>query len=95
MDTENKWEYKYSSDDNQPAGNASYPNVGSSGMNTANTAGTFGEPAENFFQEPEPDAAAPNGSGGATPPPEPPVEHAAPEQPILAMVTEIRLKVPP
>ena len=81
MDTENKWEYKYSSDDNQPAGNTSYPNVGSSGMNTANTAGTFGEPAENFFKEPEPDAAAPNGSGGATPPPEPPVEHAAPEQP--------------
>ena len=81
MDTENKWEYKYSSDDNQPAGNTSYPNVGSSGMNTANTAGTFGESAENFFREPEPDAAAPNGSGGATPPPEPPVEHAAPEQP--------------
>ena len=81
MDTENKWEYKYSSDDNQPTGNASYPNVGSSGMNTANTAGTFGEPAENFFREPEPDAAAPNGSGGVTPPPEPPVEHAAPEQP--------------
>ena len=80
MDTENKWEYNYSSDNNQSSGNASYPNVGSSGMNTANTAGTFGEPAENFFQEPEPDAA-PTGSGGATPPPEPPVEHAAPEQP--------------
>ena len=80
MDTENKWEYNYSSDNNQSSGNASYPNVGSSGMNTANTAGTFGEPAENFFQEPEPDAA-PTGSGGATPPPEPPVEHAASEQP--------------
>ena len=80
MDTENKWEYNYSSDNNQSSGNASYPNVGSSGMNTANTAGTFGESAENFFKEPEPDAA-PTGSGGATPPPEPPVEHAAPEQP--------------
>ncbi len=78
MENENKWEYDYSSE-HKPAGDTGYPNVGSSGMNTANTAGNFGEPAENFFQEPE--AAAPTGNGGAVPPAEPPVEHAAPEQP--------------
>ena len=80
MDTENKWEYDYSSD-NKPAGDTGYPNVGSSGMNTANTAGSYGEPAENFFKEPENGAAEPTGNGGATPPPETPAEHAAPEQP--------------
>ena len=32
---ENKWEYNYSSSDNT-AGGTGYPNVGSSGMNTAN-----------------------------------------------------------
>ena len=32
---ENKWEYDYSSSNN-PAGDTGYPNVGSSGMNTAN-----------------------------------------------------------
>ena len=36
---ENKWEYNYSSSDNT-AGGTGYPNVGSSGMNTANTART-------------------------------------------------------
>ena len=39
---ENKWEYDYSSSNN-PAGDTGYPNVGSSGMNTANTASTFSE----------------------------------------------------
>ena len=39
---ENKWEYDYSSSNN-PAGDTGYPNVGSSGMNTANTASTFNE----------------------------------------------------
>jgi len=39
---ENKWEYDYSSSNN-PAGDTGYPNVGSSGMNTANTASAFSE----------------------------------------------------
>ena len=37
MDNENKWEYDYSSEHSQ-TGETGYPNVGSSGMNTANTA---------------------------------------------------------
>ena len=45
MDNENKWEYDYSSEHSQ-TGETSYPNVGSSGMNTANTAGTYGEAAQ-------------------------------------------------
>ena len=36
MDNENKWEYDYSSEHSQ-TGETGYPNVGSSGMNTANT----------------------------------------------------------
>ena len=41
MENENKWEYDYSSANNSQntAGETGYPNVGSSGMNTANTAG--------------------------------------------------------
>ena len=39
---ENKWEYDYSSSNNS-AGDTGYPNVGSSGMNTANTASSFSE----------------------------------------------------
>ena len=77
MDNENKWEYDYSSE-NKQAGETGYPNVGSSGMNTANTAGNYGEP-DNGSQQPE--SAAPTGNGGATPPPEHPVEAAAPSQP--------------
>ena len=50
---ENKWEYDYSSSNN-PAGDTGYPNVGSSGMNTANTASTFSENTQP--------------SGGTTPP---------------------------
>ena len=37
MDNENKWEYDYSSEHSQ-TGETGYPNVGSSGMNTANNA---------------------------------------------------------
>ena len=36
MENENKWEYDYSASNNETG----YPNVGSSGMNTANTART-------------------------------------------------------
>ena len=39
MDNENKWEYDYSSEHSQ-TGETGFPNVGSSGMNTANTART-------------------------------------------------------
>ena len=77
MDNENKWEYDYSSE-NKQAGETGYPNVGSSGMNTANTAGNYGEP-DNGSQQPE--SSSPTGNGGATPPPEHPVEAAAPSQP--------------
>ena len=65
---ENKWEYDYSSSNN-PAGDTGYPNVGSSGMNTANTASTFNESTQP--------------SGGATPPPAGPqnTASAAPKKP--------------
>ena len=64
MNNENKWEYDYSSQDKNESGDTGYPNVGSSGMNTANQ---YNDP------QPEPEAAytAPqtdNGAGGATPP---------------------------
>ena len=64
MDNENKWEYDYSSQDKNESGDTGYPNVGSSGMNTANQ---YNDP------QPEPEIAhtAPqtdNGAGGATPP---------------------------
>ena len=64
MDNENKWEYDYSSA-NSSSGETEYPNVGSSGMNTANTAGSYGEPSS--AADPEPASAG--GNGGATPPP--------------------------
>ena len=75
MDNENKWEYDYSSEHN-PTGETGYPNVGSSGMNTANTAGTYSEP--NPAAQPE---TASGENGGATPPPAGPESHAAPEAP--------------
>ena len=64
MDNENKWEYDYSSQNKNEGGDTGYPNVGSSGMNTANQ---YNDP------QPEPETAytAPhtdNGAGGATPP---------------------------
>ena len=64
MSNENKWEYDYSSQNNTTGGETGYPNVGSSGMNTANQ---YNE------QQPEPEvsAAAPEtdgGAGGTTPP---------------------------
>ena len=61
---ENKWEYDYSSSNN-PAGDTGYPNVGSSGMNTANTAATYGE-----ADTTNPEYTAPrqdSGNGGVTP----------------------------
>lgn len=79
MDNENKWEYDYSSE-NKQAGDTGYPNVGSSGMNTANTAGDYSELA-NEARQPEPMGSEPTGNGGATPPPEAPTEFTAPEQP--------------
>ena len=78
MDNENKWEYDYSSEHNA-SGDTGYPNVGSSGMNTANTAGTYDEPAPAPAQ-PE---TAPDGDGGTTPPPAGPSNTASaqPEAP--------------
>ena len=70
MGNENKWEYDYSSQ-NRPEGGTGYPNVGSSGMNTANQ----------YNNEPEPQAAAPD-AGSTVPPTEvPPQQPAAPEPP--------------
>ena len=67
---ENKWEYNYSSSDNT-AGGTGYPNVGSSGMNTANQ----------YNNEPEPQTAAPD-AGSTVPPTEvPPRQPAEPEPP--------------
>ena len=75
MDNENKWEYDYSSEHN-PAGETGYPNVGSSGMNTANTAGTYGEPESR-----QPEAASGGNDGGSTPPPAGPEPFVQPEPP--------------
>ena len=64
MGNENKWEYDYSSQ-NRPEGGTDYPNVGSSGMNTANQ-----------YNDPQPEASAAEpetagGAGGTTPPVQP------------------------
>ena len=55
MGNENKWEYDYSSQDKNESGDTGYPNVGSSGMNTANQ---YNDPQP----EPETQAAAPKGT---------------------------------
>ena len=64
MANENKWEYDYSSQNNTGGTDTGYPNVGSSGMNTANQ-----------YNDPQPQYTAPNvppmpdaGAGGVTPP---------------------------
>ncbi len=76
MSNENKWEYDYSSQ-NTNAGGTGYPNVGSSGMNTANQ-----YDQDERTQEP---AYTAGNAGGATPPPAQPgwtpVEPEAPQQP--------------
>ena len=79
MENENKWEYDYSASNAgaNGTGDTGYPNVGSSGMNTANQ-----------YNDPEPQAAqpentAPVNDGGSNVPPTPPVQPAytAPQQP--------------
>ena len=71
MENENKWEYDYSASNNETG----YPNVGSSGMNTANQ-----------YNEPEAQPARPvhtaPADGGSVPPfpPEQP-QYSAPQQP--------------
>lgn len=64
MANENKWEYDYSYQNNTGGTDTGYPNVGSSGMNTANQ-----------YNDPQPQYTAPNvppmpdaGAGGVTPP---------------------------
>lgn len=74
MENENKWEYDYSSA-NSPSGDTGYPNVGSSGMNTANTAGTYSDPA------PARPSETSTGNGGTTPPPAGPEPQAAASKP--------------
>ena len=74
MENENKWEYDYSSA-NSPSGDTGYPNVGSSGMNTANTAGTYSDPAPACPSETS------TGNGGTTPPPAGPEPQAAASKP--------------
>lgn len=74
MENENKWEYDYSSA-NSPSGDTGYPNVGSSGMNTANTAGTYSDPA------PARPLETSTGNGGTTPPPAGPEPQAEASKP--------------
>ncbi len=74
MENENKWEYDYSSA-NSSSGDTEYPNVGSSGMNTANTAGTYSDPA------PARPSETSTGNGGTTPPPAGPEPQAAASKP--------------
>lgn len=74
MENENKWEYDYSSA-NSSSGDTGYPNVGSSGMNTANTAGTYSDPA------PARPSETSTGNGSATPPPAGPEPQAAASKP--------------
>ena len=64
MDNENKWEYDYSSQDKNESGDTGYPNVGSSGMNTANQYNDSQPEPETAYTAPQTD----NGAGGATPP---------------------------
>ena len=64
MDNENKWEYDYSSQDKNESGDTGYPNVGSSGMNTANQYNDPQPEPETAYTAPQTD----NGAGGATPP---------------------------
>ena len=47
MENENKWEYDYSASNNETG----YPNVGSSGMNTANQ---YNEPDCLLYTSPSP-----------------------------------------
>ena len=74
MENENKWEYDYSSA-NSSSGDTGYPNVGSSGMNTANTAGTYSDPA------PARPSETSAGNGGTTPPPAGPEPQAEASKP--------------
>ena len=74
MENENKWEYDYSSA-NSSSGDTGYPNVGSSGMNTANTAGTYSDPVPSRPSETS------TGNGGTTPPPAGPEPQAAASKP--------------
>ena len=64
MDNENKWEYDYSAQDKNESGDTGYPNVGSSGMNTANQYNDPQPEPETAYTAPQTD----NGAGGATPP---------------------------
>ena len=64
MDNENKWEYDYSSQDKNESGDTGYPNVGSSGKNTANQYPDPQPEPETAYTAPQTD----NGAGGATPP---------------------------
>ena len=64
MDNENKWEYDYSSQDKNESGDTGYPNVGSSGTNTANQYNDPQPEPETAYTAPQTD----NGAGGATPP---------------------------
>ena len=72
LDVYKRQEYNYSSSDNT-AGGTGYPNVGSSGMNTANQ----------YNNEPEPQQASAVPDAGSTVPPTevPPQQPAAPEPP--------------
>ena len=71
MENENKWEYDYSASNNETG----YPNVGSSGMNTANQ---YNEPEA---QPARPADTAPADGGSVPPfPPEQP-QYSAPQQP--------------
>ena len=71
MENENKWEYDYSASNNETG----YPNVGSSGMNTANQ---YNEPEA---QPVRPAYTAPADGGSVPPiPPEQP-QYSAPQQP--------------
>ena len=71
MENENKWEYDYSASNNETG----YPNVGSSGMNTANQ---YNEPEA----QPVRSAYTAPADGGSVPPtpPEQP-QYSAPQQP--------------
>lgn len=72
MENENKWEFSNSpSEDNIP--DTGYPNVGSSGMNTANQ-------YENDYRPTQP-VENPQPDNGCPPPEQPPVYDTVPEEP--------------
>ncbi len=74
MDNEIKWEYDYTTSNSKAAGDSGYPNVGSSGLNTANQYANRESGESAAPQSPSVNRTA-AGAGGGNVPPMPPQEY--------------------